>query len=215
MLFLTEMSNSDDYNAWSDIYDVNENKTRDLERSVALQLLADHQFETLIELGCGTGKNTHWLIDKADHIMALDFSEKMMEKAKNKLVSHKVQFFHRDIDLKWELPKSGVSAISCSLTLEHISNLDHIFKEASFYLKNNGIFYICELHPFKQYAGSKARFEANNKINVLKTYTHNMTDYLLAARKHCFEPKKIDEWFDDKERSEIPRLISFIFEKFC
>ena len=46
------------YNEWSDIYDTNTNLTRDLDSTVTRSLLANRRFDSILELGCGTGKNT-------------------------------------------------------------------------------------------------------------------------------------------------------------
>ncbi len=46
--------------------------------------------------------------------------------------------------------------------LEHIQNLDFIFSEAVNKLISGGKYYICEIHPFKQYTGTKASYESGN-----------------------------------------------------
>jgi len=40
--------------------------------------------EDVVELGCGTGKNKAWLYTKAEKIIGLDFSQEMLNKAKEK-----------------------------------------------------------------------------------------------------------------------------------
>ncbi len=41
--------------------------------------------------------------------------------------------------------------------------------------------YIGELHPFKQYAGSKARFNTEAGEQVVNCYNHHITDFTDAA----------------------------------
>jgi ubiquinone/menaquinone biosynthesis C-methylase UbiE len=72
------------YNIWADQYDTNHNKTRDLEAISLRNTLANVQFDNCLEIGCGTGKNTEWLIVKANQVTAVDFSEEMLSKAKEK-----------------------------------------------------------------------------------------------------------------------------------
>lgn len=55
------MSIQNAYNEWSESYDVDTNLTRDLDRKVIRDLLANLQFDSILELGCGTGKNTIFL----------------------------------------------------------------------------------------------------------------------------------------------------------
>ena len=51
------------YNIWANQYDTNENRTRDLDKISTSQTLSRYEFENVLELGCGTGKNTNWLLN--------------------------------------------------------------------------------------------------------------------------------------------------------
>ncbi len=206
------------YNSWADIYDSNENKTRDLDKKATVETLEKYSFESVLELGSGTGKNTAYLIQKAGKIICLDFSEKMLLKAKEKIADPKVQFIKSDLNKNWKLSDNFADLITCSLTLEHIKNLDKLFKQAFKKLKKDGKFFICELHPIKQYLGTKALYETDNGIQELEVYTHHLSDYLESALNTGFKLLEIKEWFDNgndekKQLLKIPRLISFVFEK--
>jgi predicted TPR repeat methyltransferase len=147
------------YNIWANQYDTNENRTRDLDTIATIETLNKYDFENVLELGCGTGKNTTWLLGKAKQIIGLDFSQEMLNKAKEKISAESVIFKRADLTKSWKIDNNFADLITCSLTLEHIKNLSHIFNQASLKLKNNGLFFISELHPFKQYSGSKAKYE--------------------------------------------------------
>ncbi|TVZ27694.1 methyltransferase family protein [Gillisia sp. Hel_I_86] len=206
------MSISKAYNSWAGSYDEMLNKTRDLEEKVARQTL-DGYYKTIVELGCGTGKNTGWLLEKCDSLIALDFSEEMLAKAGEKTNSSKVGFRQQDLTKDWGLPEVSTNLISCSLVLEHIEDLDAIFAKSSKILKKDGFFYISELHPFKQYSGSKARFDTGKGIQELETYVHHITDYTEAAFTNGFKLVQLNEWFDEDDKKNIPRLVSFVFKK--
>ncbi|MCF6181828.1 class I SAM-dependent methyltransferase [Lutibacter sp.] len=201
------------YNSWAKIYDTNKNETRDLDKKSTIKILKNYPFETVLELGCGTGKNTVWLSTKAKKIIALDFSQKMLNKAKKKIQNDDVIFKKANLLNNWEVENEFADLITSSLTLEHIKDLNFIFSQAHLKLKTNGIFFINELHPFKQYSGSKARFDSEKGTKVLEVYTHHISDYINSAKENGFKLKEIYEQFDDSNRNEIPRLISFIFKK--
>jgi predicted TPR repeat methyltransferase len=201
------------YNQWSSTYDEVENKTRDLEKIACQQILADVSADSIIELGCGTGKNTEWLAEKATHLTCIDLSEDMMAKAKEKIKYSNVVFQQADITQSWNFTERKADLITCSLILEHIEDLGFIFQQVKDHLKENGHFYICELHPFKQYSGSKARFETAEGAQVLPCYIHHITDYLSAAANSNLTLVKMNEWFDANDRSSLPRLVSFLFSK--
>ena len=58
------MTVKESYNSWALQYDTNSNRTRDVENIALRKVLSNIQFDKCLELGCGTGKNTVWLIDK-------------------------------------------------------------------------------------------------------------------------------------------------------
>jgi ubiquinone/menaquinone biosynthesis C-methylase UbiE len=205
------MSTQKLYDQWSTTYDAVENKTRDLEKFVCERVLSKVLFDTVIELGSGTGKNTAWLADRAKSVFSVDLSEEMQAIAKAKVINSNVEFRQADIKKEWVFAGPDFDLITCSLILEHIQNLDHVFRQASKNLVHGGHFYICELHPFKQYVGSKARFESHDGLQVLECFRHHVTDYTDAAVNNGFAIERLDEWFDDDDRNQIPRLISFLF----
>ena len=201
------------YNAWAETYDTVLNKTRDLEAAAIRQLLANVSVAEVIEIGCGTGKNTEWLATKATHVTAVDFSAKMLAKARAKMADGKVRFQQADITKPWNFVKGPVDLLTCSLILEHIQDLDFVFQQVHLALRPEGLFYVGEFHPFKQYQGSKARFDNGSGVFELECFTHHVSDYLAAATQNGFQCKKLSEWFDDDDRASIPRILAFVFQK--
>jgi len=199
------------YNHWSATYDAVENKTRDLEKRACEEVLSSIEFETVLELGGGTGKNTGWLAERAQTVISIELSERMQAVAKAKVQLANVEFRLGDIRHQWTFVDEKVDLITCSLILEHIEDLGPVFEKAAAILNRKGNFYVCELHPFKQYTGSKARFELDGETKVLDCYQHHTTDYTNAACATGFSLSQLDEWFDDEDRGQIPRLVSFLF----
>ena len=201
------------YDNWSAQYDTNINKTRDLEAIALRNTLANITFNSCLEIGCGTGKNTEWFISKANKIVAVDLSDEMLAKAKEKINADKVNFIQADITQEWNFVKTKFELISFSLVLEHIENLDAVFNEVSKAVTNGGYVYIGELHPFKQYAGSKARFNTDEGEQVLTCFNHNISDFIKAAKNNGFEITELNEYFDEDDMTTIPRILTMLFRK--
>jgi predicted TPR repeat methyltransferase len=201
------------YNIWAEQYDTNSNKTRDLDTKSTIETLNKFDFSKVIELGCGTGKNTKYLLKKADKIIGLDFSQEMLNKAKSKIRDQRAEFKKVDLMAEWNIENDYADLITCSLVLEHIKDLDFIFNQANKKLKNDGIYFISELHPFKQYSGSKAKFETDNGTQELETYVHHISEYLNLATENGFELVELKEWFDEENKFGIPRLIGIVLRK--
>jgi len=205
------MNNREAYNRWADSYDTVQNKTRDLEAQALREVLAGRSFKNVMEIGCGTGKNTEWLSTIATQLTAVDFSEEMLAKAKKTVPSPNVNFIQADVTKPWSFTNEQADLVTCSLILEHIKNLSHIFHQAAIVLRPDGLFYVCELHPFKQYQGSKARFETTTGTFELECFVHHVSDYIDAAKRNGFVCDDLQEWFDNNDRSGTPRLASFLF----
>lgn len=205
------MNTEQAYNQWARTYDTDPNKTRDLEQVAARRLLAGADFSTVLEIGCGTGKNTTWLAENAGTVTAADFSEEMMKRARAKTASAHVRFVTADLTQPWMFDPATL--IVCSLVLEHIDNLDFIFEQAARTLEPGGWFYVCELHPYKQLQGSRARFEQGDQTVHLEYFVHHVSDFFSAAQKHGLTCLRLEEWFDDTDRNTTPRLVSFVFQR--
>lgn len=201
------------YNEWAQTYDTNQNKTRDLEGHALKEILHPLNFGSCLEIGCGTGKNTQWLATHAKEVTAVDFSEEMLSKARKKVSSEKVHFHQADVTQPWNFVSDTYDLITFSLVLEHIENLNFIFKQAAQVVKTNGYCYIGELHPFKQYMGTKARFETDAEIKVLTCFIHNISDFVLAAKNHGFEIADLREFSHPEDSTSLPRILTLLFRK--
>jgi ubiquinone/menaquinone biosynthesis C-methylase UbiE len=201
------------YNSWASQYDTNDNKTRDLEAKALRDILSTISFNTVLEIGCGAGKNTEWLLQKAQRITAVDLSEEMLSKAKEKIQSDNIEFIQFDINNDWNFTERTFDLIAFSLVLEHIENLDHIFKEVYKKLNDEGFVYIGELHPFKQYTGTKARFETKEGLQIVQCYNHHISDFIQSAKKYGLKLIGLDEYFDNEDKTSIPRILILLFQK--
>ncbi len=203
----------ENYNLWSDFYDQDNNPTRDLDHLVVTKLIQQFKNKKIIEIGCGTGKNTVLLSEVADQVLAIDFSKGMLEKARTKMREKKnVEFEFADISEKWPCEDNYYDVVICSLVLEHIEKIYFIFSEANRVLIESGEFFINEFHPFRQYQGKRANFQKNGKKIELEYFVHDVSEFINSGLKNNFELRRIEEYRDNNE-DPIPRLISFTFIK--
>lgn len=201
------------YDHWSAQYDANANKTRDLEAVALRTILHDFSFSNGLEIGCGTGKNTVWLVTKTTHLTAIDLSEKMLDNARAKITADHVHFAQADILQDWHFADRTYDLVTFSLVLEHIENLHPIFQKTAKVLANDGYMYIGELHPFKQYQGSKARFETETGTQIVPCFNHHVSDFTQLAIEYGFEIVNLQEYFDENDRRGVPRILTILFKK--
>jgi malonyl-CoA O-methyltransferase len=201
------------YNEWSDSYDSDENRTRDLDRDVIRKCLGDLHFGSILEIGCGTGKNTSFLSRIGQNVRAVDFSQGMIARAREKVQDGNVHFSLMDITRRWELENGSFDLIVCCLVLEHIENLSHVFSEAVRVLRPGGFFFIDELHPFRQYEGTKARFYRSDEKIEVDAFVHHVSDFLKAAQGNHFSLVSLEEHWHETDGNKPPRILSLYFER--
>lgn len=201
------------YDNWAKTYDADENLTRDLDQIVTRETLMNLKCHSVVEIGCGTGKNTMLLSQIAETVYAIDFSASMIEKAKEKVNSANVTFITGDITQPWICPNESADLIACNLVLEHIENLSLTFSEAFRILVGGGYFFISELHPFRQYQGGKANFQRNQEVIAIPAFVHHISDFFNIAKKQGFVLEDFNERWHEQDQNQPPRLASFLFRK--
>jgi len=201
------------YSHWSSTYDQDRNLTRDLDQRVTKNTLANLHFKSVLEIGCGTGKNTSLLAEIGEHVWAFDFSAGMLEKAKQKVRAGNVSFMVTDLTEKWPCKDQTMDLIACNLVLEHIRDLTFVFGEASRVLVKGGRFFVCELHPFRQYQGTKANFQRHQQTTEIEAFVHHLSDFTGAAADNGLSLAGMKEWWHEEDQDKPPRLVSFMFEK--
>ena len=202
------------YDAWSAQYDHDRNPTRDLDAQVLPRVLGELRPRTTLETGCGTGKNTAFLANISQSVLAVDFSSGMLAKAAQRGLPPQVRFAQCDLLQRWPADDSSIDLVSCNLVLEHLKDLSPYFEEAARVLAPGGHLWVCELHPYKQYAGSQARFAGASGDTVkVDAFTHHLSDFTAAAGRAGLHLRRLDEWWHSDESAALPRLISFLFQR--
>lgn len=207
------MNVQDAYGSWSSTYDTDPNRTRDLDALVTRKLLGGERHRSILEIGCGTGKNTEFLAQICDELRALDLSAEMIELAREKVHAPHVTFALADLTVPWPCEDGVADLISCNLVLEHIQDLPPVFAEAARKLVRGGRLFISELHPFRQYQGTRATFTRGGDTIEIMAHIHHISDFLEAAARQGFALLSLNEWWHEEDTGKPPRLITFMFQK--
>jgi ubiquinone/menaquinone biosynthesis C-methylase UbiE len=201
------------YDYWAATYDLDRNLTRDLDQVVTRKTLAHRHCRSILEIGCGTGKNTPLLADIGEKVLALDFSQAMINRAKEKLPLDHVTFAVADLTCSWPCDDQSVNLVVCNLVLEHIGDLSFIFSEAFRALLAGGDFFICELHPFRQYQGIRANFKRDQGTIEIPAFVHHISEFIHTAHSNKLTIESFNEWWHEDDQDKLPVLVSFLFKK--
>ena len=176
----------------------------------------------VLDISCGTGYPTTEILRRmsdGSRLIAIDASSAMLDVARRKIaelgpIGKKGVFFRTESAVpKLSFADDVYDLVVCNLVLEHIENLPLLFSEASRCLAERGCFFVSELHPFRQYQGTKANFQRDQETTEIPAFVHHISDFLNAADSSGFALKHLKEWWHTQDRDKPPRLVSFWFEK--
>ena len=202
------------YDDWSSTYDADANRTRDLDQEVTRKLLGDLRVASVLEIGCGTGKNTPLFSEIGKKVLALDFSEAMLTRARQRTTElrlENVTFQQTDITQSWPCENGSADLVSCNLVLEHVEDISFVFGEAARCLTDNGRLFVSELHPFRQYDGTKARFERDSSTRHIDAFVHQVSDFIQAGEVNGLRLVQLNEWWHEEDTNKPPRLLTMMF----
>ncbi len=212
--FVTASKLVQGYTEWASTYDEDRNLTRDLDQVVTERFLGSSRWGSIIEIGCGTGKNTGLLARVAGRVLALDLNEAMISRARAKLSDcDNVTFRTADLREPWPGKTQSADLIVCNLVLEHLEELSFVFSEAARCLVSGGKFFVSELHPYRQYQGMKANFHRADQTIQIEAFVHNVSDFLAAANESGLALDRFTEWWHEEDEQKPPRLAAFEFKK--
>lgn len=151
----------------------------------------------ILDLGCGTGRDSKYFIDKGYQVTSIDGSIEMCKVAENLLNREVKQINFLDINYKDEF--DGIFACA---SLLHLSPEDllTVLKKISTALKQNGILYTC----FKY--GESTRIDNGRFYNDM---TEEKFNNLL---KNIEELKLLKTWITEQYKSDT-KFINFVIRK--
>ena len=151
----------------------------------------------ILDLGCGTGRDSKYFIDKGYQVTSIDGSKEMCEVAKNLLNKEVEQINFLDINYKDDF--DGIFACA---SLLHLSNEDLliVLKKISSALKQNGILYTC----FK--------YGKSTRVDNGRFYNDMTEEKFVNLSKNINELKILRTWITEQYKSDT-KFINFIIRK--
>ena len=184
------------YDAWASTYDSDDNPTRDLDGLVLDALLPDVTGLHVLELGCGTGRNTERLSGAAE-VLALDLSEGMLALARDRVEAPDVRFVQHDLQEGLPVPSASFDLVLEDLVLEHVPSVVPVLAEVCRVLVPGGRAVVIELHPCRQRRGVRPRYKTPDGTVEVKAWTHPLSEWFDAARHADLDVVDVLEWDDE------------------
>lgn len=110
-----------------------------IEKSLMKDVANPTKGEKALDLGCGTGIYSYWLLEQELTVIGIDISSEMLKVARSKGNSEKIEFVQGDIQ-KLPFPDETFDLVISNIVLEFTDNPKQIVSEALRVVKKGGRF---------------------------------------------------------------------------
>lgn len=138
---------------------------QNLEMPTTLKLLGNIKDKKILDLGCGPGFHTKYLIKKMAKVKGIDFSKELINFAQKENPS--VKFIIGDIK-KLPYENKEFDIVLSSLVMGHIKNWGEVLREIRRVLKKKGIFIFSIKNPVSE-CSKKIKWK-RKEFKVIKDY---------------------------------------------
>ena len=195
------------------------------DRPNTLSLLPDVKNKIALDVGCGPGKYTEALLERGARVIAVDFSDKMINHARNR-IGEKATFHIHDMNKPFSFVEDQtIDIVLSALVFEYLYDWNPPLKEFHRMLKPKGIVILSIQHPFNDYRyfRSDNYFEIEkvgctwkgfDKPYYVECYRRSLNDVFSPITNNGFliekilEPKPVEE-FRHIDKTEFESLNKF------
>jgi ubiquinone/menaquinone biosynthesis C-methylase UbiE len=173
------------YDQWASDYDQQpENLMLALDEQLADRLLSHtpQQIDTILDVGCGTGRHWPKLMRYNGTLMGTDVSEGMLLKLKSKFPGATV--FHTPDGTLPELPVESVDLLISTLTIAHIQDVAGAIDQWSKLVCRGGHVLLTDYHPTALERGARRTFQRDGKTISIVNYVHPLPRLVHLFAKH-------------------------------
>ncbi|MFT4689364.1 MAG: ubiquinone/menaquinone biosynthesis C-methylase UbiE [Limisphaerales bacterium] len=177
------LSTQDGYDRWAAIYDEEDNPLVMLESRFMPPLVGAVDGLSVLDVGCGTGRHSIQLKEAGAKVTAIDFSERMLDRARAKAGAADICFRQHDLGTRFPFATGGFDLVVCALVLDHIADLNLLFAEMKRVVKTGGRVVVSVMHPAILLRKSRARFTdpLSGKVTYPESVPNQLSDYVNAA----------------------------------
>jgi len=110
----------DGYDRWAATYDTMGNWLLELEEPEVDRALGNVRDLDVLDVGAGTGRHAIRIAERGARVTAVDFSDEMLAKARQKLGADKVRWLAHDVVRPLPFGANSFDRVLSALVLEHI-----------------------------------------------------------------------------------------------
>jgi malonyl-CoA O-methyltransferase len=201
------------YDLWASSYDDEGNPLLALEEPEADEALGDVARLDVLDVGTGTGRHAIRLAARGARVTAIDFSDRMLAKARAKAGADRVRFENHDVTRRLPYPDASFDRVLSALVLEHVADVAGFFRELGRVTRPDGRIVVTAMHPAMFLRGVSARFKDEGTGEFLRprSYVMQVSDYVMGALDANLRIASLVERSPDEAlAARVPRATKYI-----
>ena len=208
-----DLDTRDGYDRWAPSYDDEGNPLLALEEPEADRALGDVTGLDVLDVGTGTGRHALRLAARGARVTAVDFSERMLAKARAKTGADRVRFENHDVTQRLPYDDASFDCVLSALVLEHVPDVAAFLRELGRVTRPGGRIVVTAMHPAMFLRGVSARFrdEATGEFLRPRSHVMQLSDYVMGALDAGLRIVSLVERSPDEAlAARVPRAAKYV-----
>ena len=201
------------YDRWAASYDDDGNPLLALEEPEVDKALGDVAGLDVLDAGTGTGRHALHLAARGARVVAVDFSDQMLAKARAKRGADLVRFENHDLTRPLPYLDASFDRVLSALVLEHVPDVAGFLRELGRVTRPEGSIVVTAMHPAMFLRGVSARFRHEETGEFLRprSYVMQLPDYVMGALDADLRIVSLAERSPDEEfAARVPRAAKYL-----
>jgi malonyl-CoA O-methyltransferase len=155
----------------------------ELEEPEVDRALGDVKDLDVLDVGTGTGRHALRIAESGARVTAVDFSEEMLAKAREKRGADRVRWLVHDATRPLPFGAKSFDRVISALVLEHIpvDELVSFFRELGRVTRDCGVIVVTAMHPAMFVKGVSANFHDDSGEVRPRSHAATLSDYVMGA----------------------------------
>ena len=155
----------------------------ELEEPEVDRALGDVKDLEVLDVGAGTGRHAVRVAQRGARVTAVDFSEEMLARARQKTGADRVRWLVHDVALPLPFEARSFDRVLSALVLEHIpvGDLASFFRDLGRVARDDGLIVVTAMHPAMFLKGVSANFRDDSGEVRPRSYVATLSDYVMGA----------------------------------
>jgi SAM-dependent methyltransferase len=198
------LSTRDGYDLWAATYDTMGNWLLAFEEPEVDRALGPVAGLDVLDVGAGTGRHAVRLAAAGARVTAIDFSEEMLARARDKAGGRSVRWILHDANTPLPFAAQTFDRVLSALVLEHIelARLRPFFAELGRVCRADGRVVVTAMHPAMFLKGISANFRDGTGEVRPRSYEAAISDYVNGALGGGLRIERLSEHRVDERLAE-------------